>query len=235
MAVAASSTSEFCSLRYERPETILCGSVRLRLWVRLKDTSPDRAWPSLNPSTAPPPAFSRSVNQPVPMGTRVRVRATPGVINITGVTFDDRQLRRHFRPAESSHLRPGSLARFVHRDVRRWKDGWRGQRLKIAPVLCDGIPIELPAAEPPIRLHQSLPMLSLTSNMAETYTFGDHHVSDQSRTELPCPSIHYLGYFGADGARDQKSDWFASENPTGIPNAGDNTGCAAPCEGVCSC
>ena len=105
-------------------------------------------------------------------------------------------------------------------------DGGKMDGADKIPVLCRGVP-NCPPPNPQFKYINPADVQPYFT-LAETYTFGDHMFQTNQGPSFPAHQFIISGTSAPTAPGDPKSDWFASENPGGIPKAGANTGCTAP-------
>jgi phospholipase C len=105
-------------------------------------------------------------------------------------------------------------------------DGGKMDGADKVQVLCKGMP-NCPPPNPQFKyITQSevQPYFAL----AETYTFGDRMFQSNQGPSFPAHQFIISGTSAPSAPGDPLSNWFAADNPAGIPLAGQNTGCTAP-------
>jgi phospholipase C len=92
-------------------------------------------------------------------------------------------------------------------------------------VYCDKHATDCPPANPQFRyVDNSTGLLDPYFQLAEQYTFGDRMFQTNQGPSFPAHQFIISGT----SAPSTDSDLFVSENPGGVANAGNNTGCTAP-------
>src|ERR1700733_1975018 len=106
-------------------------------------------------------------------------------------------------------------------------DGGKMDGADKIPVICDQCG---PPPPPPNPQFQYVIASDVAPyfQMAETYTFGDRMFQTNQGPSFPSHQFIISGTSAPTPPGNQYSDWFAAENPQGVPSAGGNTGCTAP-------
>lgn len=105
-------------------------------------------------------------------------------------------------------------------------DGGKMDGADKIPVLCKTLP-NCPPPNPQFK-YINPSELQPYFTLAETYTFGDRMFQTNQGPSFPAHQFIISGTSAPSAPGDPLSNWFAADNPYGIPRAGQNTGCTAP-------
>jgi phospholipase C len=145
----------------------------------------------------------------------------PGVdIATSGVNSQGQQIPLTAVPLANNYDLSHAHAAFVAMYARGKMNGAN----KI-PVSCEKGATGCPPANPQFKyVDNSTGLLDPYFQLAEQYTFGDRMFQTNQGPSFPAHQFIISGT----SAPNPGSDLFAAENPAGVKNAGNNTGCTAP-------
>ena len=117
-----------------------------------------------------------------------------------------------------------------HGSYLKMYDGGKMDGADKIPVMCN--PNSPPPCPPPnaqfTYVDNSGGILAPYFQMAETYTFGDRMFQTNQGPSFPAHQFLISGTSAPVPPGQPMSQFFAAENPTGVPNVDNNTGCTSP-------